>query len=362
MQVAAATPAANQPTPPLSQPALWALGGGGLVACGLVLGLVFLWVSGAFQRRDVQAVVPAVAEGTATTQAASSTESQDGAATPDEKNPAKTAAADSDRALYLVIMQNPTQGQTYQLGTAWGAGKHHLVTSAAIVLALEELRDVAPQSAVLSPLTKQELPIASTKAHASYRQAVADAKAAQVESESARLELEQNKDETKIESLTQKVVAADEKRFQALERQVDYDVGLIEVAAELPALLPLAAGGSAELKAGGKLTLAGIPFLRDEFLVDRDALSQPVKAPGSILTRMERNADAGSPGHRLLIKYRSDNSAQQNWSGSAVLNAAGQVIAIYSRPTPPLPGQPAKPTASHDTAAVERVREIMPGL
>lgn len=354
-ELAPPPPSVIQAAPAPHQSALWALIGGGLVACGLFAGLIFLWMSGAFNKGGASAVPPSEPQVT------SGAHAQQPKADDVPKTPTPASAAiDPERALYLVIMKNPAQGQTYQLGTAWAAGKRHLVTSAAIIMALEELRDVAPQSAVLSPLAKNELPIVSTKAHASYRQGVADAKAAQSESEAARLELEQNKDETKIEALTQKVVASDEKRFQALERQVDYDVGVIEVATDLPTTLPLAGGDSAELKVGSKLTLAGIPFLRDEYLVDREALSPPVKVPGRILTRMELNAAAGGPSHRWLIKCSGDSSPQQNWSGSAVLNSAGQVVAVYSRPTPPLPGQETKPIASHDTATIERVRELLP--
>lgn len=53
------------------------------------------------------------------------------------------------------------------------------------------------------------------KVHPAYRQAVADAKTTQKEAESLRLELEEKKTGQEIESLTRKVIAAEERRLKS---------------------------------------------------------------------------------------------------------------------------------------------------
>src|SRR6185369_2033547 len=266
------------------------------------------------------------------------------------------AAPESQRALSLVLVRQE-QGQTFQLGTAWAAGKRQLVTSAAIVTALEDLRDIAPAALVSSPTSRKEAKIVRTRVHPQYKQALGEAKVAQGEAESLRLDLEEKKPPAEVAALTEKIVAAEERRFLALERLTFYDVAVLDVDADLPLALSLAESSSGRPRAGSRVVLAGVPFAREEFLVDPDSPAPPQDSPGNVLLVQNLPGDSGGP-FRVVIKCRLDLSGQ-NWSGSPVLNPAGQVIAVYSRPTPPDldPKAPASVT-SHDATDINRLREF----
>lgn len=260
-------------------------------------------------------------------------------------------------ALYLVMVKDPRQEQIYQLGTAWASAKRTLVSSAGIVVAVEELRDVLPNATVNSPNLKKELEIIGMTVHPEYRRAAAEAKAAQQEAESLRLELEQNKTPDQINPIAEKIVAAEERRFQALERMVFYDVGILEVKDELAVLLPIAGGDAAIPRPGSSILLAGVPFPMQSYQVDPANLTQPSNAKGNVQAHSQ--ADGNSPAARRILLKCTKDLASQNWSGSPILNAAREVIGVYSRPTPP-PLDPKSPTIPnlHDAAEIERLREF----
>ncbi len=68
-------------------------------------------------------------------------------------------------ALYLVTIRDPKREQVYRVGTAWAAAKRTLVTSAGVIGAVEELRDVLPIATVNAPTLKKELEITEIEVH-----------------------------------------------------------------------------------------------------------------------------------------------------------------------------------------------------
>jgi len=53
--------------------------------------------------------------------------------------------------------------------------------------------------------------------------------------------------------------------------------------------------------------------------------------------------------------------AGQNWSGSPILNSAGRVVGVYSRPTPPPFEAADRPApATHDVVEIEKLRILLP--
>ncbi len=96
-----------------------------------------------------------------------------------------------------------------------------------------------------------------------------------------------------------------------------------------------------------------------KYLLDPEHLTQPFLVEGNVLALQQ--AGEGSAGvQRMLLKCQVELS-DQNWSGSPILNSKHEVVAVYSRPTPPpLDLRPA--VDSHDAAQIERLREFAAGM
>lgn len=261
-------------------------------------------------------------------------------------------------ALYLVLLQHPDQPQVYQLGTAWAVAPRQLVTSGAIVQAVETLRETLPRAFLRSPGVSREFAIVGLRKHPEYRRAVDAEAAARAEADALRTELEQAEPSDQ-DALTAKLVAAEERRYQALERQVHFDLGILEVDRDLPHQLSSAPLAPDSPRVGARLTLHGLPFPMREILADPDTLTPPMSVPATVVLR-QLLPDSREPA-RLLVRTQRD-LAGENWSGSPVVNAAGRVVGIYSRPTPPpfnedeTPQVPTVPT--HDIAEIARLREF----
>jgi hypothetical protein len=119
-------------------------------------------------------------------------------------------------------------------------------------------------------------------------------------------------------------------------------------------VLPLASG-TKPLPVQSRLTVFGVPVDHEAMaFLDRQQpsklesrllrVAQPLPAPDEGLKRMEGSAPAG---HH-----------EQSWSGSPVLNAEGEVVGVYARPSPPLdPAQPMKGDR-FDAVLIEQVRQL----
>jgi len=275
-----------------------------------------------------------------------------------DDTPAATVAAPED-GLYLVVVKNPAQEQEFQLGTAFAISEHQLVTSAAIVVGTEQLRTTAPLTAVRSASGKKEWSVISSRVHPLYRRAVADAATARDEAEELRAKIEETDDIEQRNKIVEELVVAEDKRFEALERQVFFDVAVLQVAEWIPGSFDLAADGW-KARAGSKTTLHGMPFDQEEVFADPDAPPAHSESDGKVFARQQHEAD-GKSFHRMLVRCSLDLSGQ-NWSGSPLLNAAGEVVGVYSRPTPPpLDPEGGPRINTHDFAEFLRIRDIAPG-
>ena len=268
---------------------------------------------------------------------------------------ADTVLAQARGALYEVVLRGQEQDATYRLGTAWAVAPTTLVSSGAIGLAIEELRDTLPGARVSSVASDQEYGVEKVEVHPAYRAAETEGQSVMNELALLQNEVESNSDKEKIEELARKRVELEGRLFQAFEREVAFDLAVIEIKGSLPQTLETQT--SAEPQPGARIWLVGAPCKTDEFLIDRD---RPITARGLEGTLFLKRSVGSAPeaGTRLLINITGDLTGQ-NWSGSPLLSDSGRVIGLYSRPTPPLPEHDAAPP-TQEAAAIGSLRALMP--
>ncbi|MGH7201992.1 MAG: hypothetical protein ACREJB_15420, partial [Planctomycetaceae bacterium] len=244
------------------------------------------------------------------------------------------------------------------LGTAWAVDERRLVASAAVVLALESHHDQGRRISVFNPRLEQEWEVADWHAPREYRQTLDDLSRLAQKEEEAFARLEQAETAEMRRQIEEEIVMLQERQFQAFERQVDHDFGTLSVAERLPVTLPLAEEGRAAA-AGANVTLLGVPVEIDDPLADPESPPPVVALQGRILSRRRTQDPAGSA-WRIVVKL-SEDVAGQNWSGGAVLDGRGEVIGIYSRPTPPpfAPEAAAAPITTHDVIEIDRARALL---
>ncbi|MBW3541272.1 MAG: serine protease [Planctomycetes bacterium] len=288
----------------------------------------------------------------------------------------KTPPVVPEHALYWVLVKDAEEEQVYRLGTAWAASEHHLVTSATIATAVEQLAANFPIATVRCPLTKQEFDIETVASHAGFTRAYADLQTAEAEADALRRKLEQDQaakeaadsdcapaqpllSDDMVTEMIDRLVELAESRFQALERQAYVDVGVIRVRGALPVALPTA-GPRSKPRGGDRVTVLGIAFDEPEVLIFPDETAVSTRLPGRIL-KLPRPSGAARPRARLAVQADRQHSTE-NWLGSPVLNADGEVVGIYSRLAPPIdPSQPPRGDV-YDAAEMSPLRELEPAL
>lgn len=298
--------------------------------------------------------------------------------------------ADPTQALYLVLVKDVEEGEVWRLGTAWTVSKHHLVTSASIVKTIEKLKDDFPLAAVWSPDSRKQFSIlgSGTKPHAEFEGPFNEAQTAKREFETLQGELEAKlEDANRQEAETKKVETADEdlgalkklkkeliewdaRVIEAEERANYYDIGILEVKETMTVVLPMVSP-NIEPHGNDRVKVFGIPFPTTDLQMGPDDIIQASFLDGHIRRLPVLNKQSRRP-LRLQISTESvclDRGQDEefsyewwNWVGSPVLNAEGQVIAVYSRLTPSL-AEPSKPPdgEQHDAVFVRRVHELISG-
>ena len=259
-------------------------------------------------------------------------------------------------ALYVVVIKSPDHDEMYRLGNAWAVSPTALVTSAAIGMAIEDSKSTFPVIKVQTLDTKREFEATAIKVHPAYGPADSAAKAAVTELEGMQAEIENAPDKMQVEQLTQRRLNAEERLFHAFETQVAFDLAVIEVKGPLPKSLEIA--HRAEPKAGTGVWLAGFPFGNDEFLVDREQPGRARGLKGSVFLRQPL-PQSPEPAARLLVKFAIDLTGQ-NCAGCPIVNAAGKVVAVYSRPTPPIPSDDGDmPPPTHDVSDISHLKALL---
>jgi hypothetical protein len=260
-------------------------------------------------------------------------------------------------ALYAVTLEAPEHDQTYRLGSAGAISPTALVTSAAIGIEIEDAKESLPTVSVSTADFKHEYEVLAVKVHPAYRTADDDADAATNELHAVQADLVKDPNKADVEQLVKRQIAALERLHRAFEMQAAFDLAVIEVKGPLPKSLDLAL--PADAKPGAGVWLAGLPFQTTEFLVDRDQPGQVRGTKGSVFLKQPL-PQSPEPAARLLVKFTEDLNGQ-NWSGCPVFNAAGKVVAVYSRPTPPMQTNDGDtPPPTHDVSDIAQLKVLLP--
>jgi hypothetical protein len=149
------------------------------------------------------------------------------------------------------------------------------------------------------------------------------------------------------------LLSAQDKAFLSFEKKTTYDVAVIETSQPLEHWLAGVEPGT-NLRPNLKLSVRGFahdvedPFFDPEMIGEPDAMASRVQQ----VTRIS----ADSPPR--LLAAADPTQREYAWYGSPVLNAQGKVVAIYSRPTPPVSDEEnARLPSTFDAPLFDRVRE-----
>lgn len=280
------------------------------------------------------------------------------------------AIIDPAACVYTIAVSKPDNEDILALGTGWAATEHQVVTSGEILLGIEVLGGSGYSVVrVYCPKTGKILPVTSRRIHPRFQEAHNDEQETALEWETAWSKFEEA-DESEKPDLIPRLRAIEDRRYQAIERKVDFDLGVLTVEGRLPACLPVGPVESAP-KRGKQVIMWGLPMSsdRDAFnaIIDFEAPAVPQEYAAQVLDR--QRASGKFDYARLLIRGRLDLS-DQIWSGSPVLDDMGTVVAVYSRQTPPLPEVADAPQVggrhptitSHDTVPIRRLAELAPEI
>ncbi len=269
-------------------------------------------------------------------------------------------------ALFLVLVGDEAD-KYFRVGTAWAVGPHTLASSASVVVRLRDLQERFPQVVVFWPTKNERISIVRTKVHPRYVEAAAACDQAEKELDELRTtQGDAAPEELDRERIREAWVEAGLKALKAAERQVYFDAATIEVNQPLDTILPPAPVSDAQaLRPNLAVRAMGLAFdFKDPFL-DPNSADMAWTLDGRIGRLVSYDKDAPEV-QRLLVHLEPARPNQAvrgqleyTYVGSPVVNEAGQVIGIYSRPTPPRePDQPPD-GRSFDATLFERVREVM---
>lgn len=268
--------------------------------------------------------------------------------------PAKSTSLSPEKlaaAVYLVLMSDEDRDQTFRQGTAWAVEKRRLVTTGSVALGLLEQREFMPNIVAKNGGKAPAVAITEILVHPEYRRATSAVLAAKKELDDLRTAIEESGETKPSKKTKAQMAAAQNHLLDALQEQLDCDLAILEVDRDLKDVLPV----SAELAAiwpGTSIKLIGFPFSKDERLADPDA---PLKSASISGLAQVKVADGDNVKH-WLTRFR-DAKPKDNWRGSPVLNAAGQVIGMYCQPSPPTEIRDEVPS-THEVTAISRLAEI----
>ena len=267
-------------------------------------------------------------------------------------NPGKpVGAADS---VYAVLVASEDRQQVYQIGTAWAVSPQRLVTSGAVTLAVERLRQNLGVVMVRHPTTKTDFFVAE-RTHPKFVALTSLTTQLQTQLVELDRQLEKATDPAEKQSLEQQLQKLDMQLVAQLRETMYFDIGILEVRDRLPHVLPPA--DTSPVK-GQRVRMLGVPFPDDEPLLNPDRPPQHHEVSGQLLASLPEIGSAASP---IVFNAPLKDFQGQQWSGTPVLNSAGQVVAVFSRLAPPdIKGPPDLKQLRPHATDIRILRELFP--
>lgn len=257
-----------------------------------------------------------------------------------------------EEAIYVLAVADANREQPYRIATGIAIGPHSILTTGTAQTISELAKQRFPSLVLLGP---KKLTITQFVPHPTYLEAMKEGDGAEAKFHGIFSQVDMND----ISAELKKTLEDAYRHFMVIaEKPHHYDVAIIHVREPLPYWLPLAE--TATLAPPSKLTLVGHGF---------DRVAPLFIPPNGDLTIEEKTVriqssvgEAGVADNARLLIARFDSLApaahlETNWNGSALLNSQGELVAIYSRPTPEMTlGSP--PTGQTFDATV--IADVMP--
>ena len=279
-----------------------------------------------------------------------------------------------EQSLFAVVVRSAETEPGLRVGTAWAVGDHKLATSGSVVMFLQQSTADFPHVLVQSVLDGRQWPVSRSFVHArcrensnrmqrlgeqieKHRQEFAALTEADFEGVSADSASESAVDESAIKDLTETILNLEDEWFLATETMIHFDVGLLETKESLArdgaaAQLAIASSPPSRLTA---VELHGAAFFHNQSVVT-EASKLPIVTQQCTAESFVKPEVDNIP--RLVLTCRADH-LEQNWLGAPVLNSAGEVVGLYSRPTPSL--DPATPPTGErcDIVSATRLLDLL---
>ncbi|QEG38105.1 FHA domain-containing protein [Roseimaritima ulvae] len=274
--------------------------------------------------------------------------------------PASVALSPEDQqaaSLYLILCSDSQQETAFRVGSGFAIDAEHIATSASVIQAMQHLQQNGfPQAFLYSPAAAQDIAIQSTVIHPDFQKLYQQARQAQREHDALFDQLESQPPEPEtFEEVKDRLIAARVKALEAIDRKIAYDVAILRVDQPLPHWLSGSSSDSS-LRPNQKLQVTGCAFDREDPYFDR---GEPLE-PSTVSSRVAQLVKASADSHPRLVAKGSAEQHQLAFLGSPVLNSQGQVVAIYSRPSPQGPNPQPDGESLYDAALFQRLRECLP--
>ena len=274
--------------------------------------------------------------------------------TADTNEAVVTPQENLSQSLFLIVCTDSKRETPFQVGTGFAIDSQHIATTASVVHAMRNLQQNGfPVAFLFSPTAESELSIASTVIHPQFELANEVARTAQHDHDAIFDELEsQPPKPAAFEKVKDQLVEARVKALEAIDKKTTYDVAIIETSQLLSHWLPGIAD-EIKLRPNQKLKVTGYAFDVEDPYFDRNV---PIEL-STISSRVGQLAKATKDSQERMVAKGTPQQHEYAYLGSPVMNTQGQVVGIYSRPTPPSADADTEREPAFDAALFKRVRE-----
>lgn len=261
------------------------------------------------------------------------------------------------RALFVIICSDGKNGSAYRVGTAFAIDSTRVATTASVIQAMQDLIENGYANVTLrAPATGKSFDIVSSRIHPQYKSAEDEANQARQTLDTIYDELESKPPTPEaFEAVKAELIETRLNAVRAIERKTTFDVAVIRLAQPLEHWLS-GAPSDASLRPSLKLEVTGFEIDSNDPFFDETETAQWLTMKSRV--RQVSQADNAAPS--LLQGTATEQQFEYLLSGIPVTNAQGQVVAIYSRPTPsPRDATPMQSDSTFDAPLFDRIRECL---
>lgn len=267
---------------------------------------------------------------------------------------AKLPAEEFSRALFLIVCTDAQRETPFRVGTGFAVDSETIVTSASVIQAMRSLQQNGyPEAFLFCPISNRELKIDSIVVHPQFEIADIAARKAQQRHDAIYDQLESQPPKPKaFEAVKDRLIAVRMEAFEAMDQKATHDVAVISTTEPLEYWLP-GASVDTKLRPKQKINVTGYAFDMEDPFFDRNV-------PFELSTISSRVGHLVTGPNSSNVRMIANSSPEQNeyaYLGSPVLNAQGQVVGVYSRPTPTVVESEGEPKPTFDASLFKRVRE-----